>query len=57
MLSMAEKLAAPFPVVRVDMYNIDGRIYFGELTFTAVGALMNCYSEEFLLHTGQLIKL
>lgn len=57
MLSMAEKLAAPFPVVRVDMYNIDGRIYFGELTFTAVGALMNCYSDEFLLHTGQLIKL
>lgn len=57
MLSMAEKLAAPFPVVRVDLYNIAGQIYFGEMTFTAVGALMNCYSEEFLLHTGQLIQL
>lgn len=57
MLAMAEKLAAPFPVVRVDLYNIAGRIYFGEMTFTAVGALMNCYSDEFLLHTGQLIEL
>jgi len=57
MLAVAERLAAPFPVVRVDLYNIAGRIYFGEMTFTAVGALMNCYSEEFLLHTGRLIKL
>lgn len=33
MLSIAEKLSKDFPHVRVDLYNIDGRIYFGELTF------------------------
>lgn len=34
MLEVATKLAQPFPYVRVDLYNIDGRVYFGELTFT-----------------------
>lgn len=57
MLSMAEKLAAPFPVVRVDLYNIAGRILFGELTFTAVGGLMNCYTDAFLKMTGDMIRL
>lgn len=32
MLSLAEKLAAGFDYVRVDFYNIKGRIYFGEIT-------------------------
>ncbi|MBO2517320.1 MAG: carbonic anhydrase [Clostridiales bacterium] len=33
MLRIAETLAGDFPYVRVDMYNVDGKIYFGELTF------------------------
>ncbi len=33
MLSVAKKLAQPFDYVRVDLYNVDGRIYFGEMTF------------------------
>ena len=32
MLSLAEKLAVGFDYVRVDFYNIKGRIYFGEIT-------------------------
>lgn len=32
MLSLAEKLSQPFDFVRVDLYNINGKIYFGELT-------------------------
>ena len=35
MLSLAGKLSKGFPIVRVDLYNVDGRIYFGELTFTS----------------------
>ena len=30
----AEKLSKDFPFVRVDLYIVDGKIYFGELTFT-----------------------
>ena len=33
MLRVAEKLSKDFPYVRVDLYNVDGKIYFGELTF------------------------
>lgn len=34
MVKTAEDLSKPFPFVRVDLYNINGRIYFSELTFT-----------------------
>lgn len=33
MVEVAKKLAEPFSHVRVDLYNINGKIYFGELTF------------------------
>ena len=32
MLEIAEKLAALFDYVRVDLFNIDGQNYFSELT-------------------------
>lgn len=33
MLEIAENIGRHFPHVRVDLYNVAGRIYFGELTF------------------------
>lgn len=33
MVKVAEKLAEGFPFVRVDLYNVNGKIYFGEMTF------------------------
>ena len=33
MISIAEELSKGFPHVRVDLYDCDGKIYFGELTF------------------------
>lgn len=35
MKELSEKLAEGFNEVRVDFYEIDGKIYFGELTFTS----------------------
>lgn len=41
MIHMAETLSKPFPFVRVDLYNINGKIYFSEMTFTpAKGTLI-----------------
>ncbi len=41
MVKMAEDLCAPFPFVRCDLYEIDGKIYFSEMTFTpAKGTLI-----------------
>ena len=41
MCKIAEELCAPFPFVRCDFYEIDGKIYFSEFTFTpAKGTLI-----------------
>ena len=41
MVKIAESLGKEFPFVRVDLYNINGKIYFSELTFTpAKGTLI-----------------
>lgn len=57
MIEVAEILAKPFPCVRVDLYNIDGKIYFGELTFTSYGGLQDFYTDEFQLLAGSQIDL
>lgn len=57
MMFIAGKLSSGFPCVRVDLYNLDGRIYFGEMTFTSLGGLMNFYTEDFLLKCGEMIDL
>lgn len=38
-IEYAEKLSAAFPFVRVDLYIIGERIYFGELTFTPAAGM------------------
>ncbi|HBF68227.1 MAG TPA: hypothetical protein DDW20_02770 [Firmicutes bacterium] len=41
MVFLTESLAKNFPFVRVDLYNIEGKIYFSEMTFTpAKGTLI-----------------
>lgn len=57
MLKTAALLASEFPQVRVDLYNIEGKIYFGELTFTSLGGLMTYFSEEFQEIAGGMIDL
>lgn len=34
MIALSKILSADFPFVRVDLYDLEGRGYFGELTFT-----------------------
>jgi len=38
MRSLAEKLSAGIPFVRVDFFQVDGKVYFGEFTFFDWGA-------------------
>ena len=33
MFSIAKELSQEIPFVRIDLYNVDGIIYFGEMTF------------------------
>lgn len=57
MMSVAEKLSCDFPVVRVDLYEVDGKVCFGELTFTSLGGFMDYFSQDFLDMCGAIIKL
>lgn len=57
MIEVAEKLSEGMPCVRVDLYNINGAIYFGELTFTSTGGLMYAFTDEFQYIAGSIIKL
>ena len=53
LIELAEKLAVPFKFVRVDLYNIDGRIYFSELTFYPGGGFLPFSSKAFDEKMGQ----
>ena len=45
---IAETLSKDFEYVRVDLYEIEGRVLFGELTFTPVGCFEYDYRQEYL---------
>lgn len=57
MLNIASTLSQGFPEVRIDLYNIDGTIYFGEMTFTSDGGYNNFFTDTFLKELGTLIKI
>ena len=57
MFQYAEGLSKPFPFVRADFYNLDGKIIFGELTFTPSGGINSNWLEEMDLMFGSLLKL
>ena len=46
MIEVAKKLSEDFKYVRVDLYNVDGKIYFGELTFTHGAGLERFYPNK-----------
>ena len=52
MLEIAHQLSADFPFVRVDLYNIEGRIYFGELTFYPWTGYVQFTPDEFDIELG-----
>lgn len=57
MLACAADLSRPFPFVRVDFYEVDGKLIFGELTFTPAGGLDTRRLPETDMMFGDLLKL
>lgn len=57
MLEYASILTQGFPVVRMDMYEIDGHVYFGEMTFTPASGTNTFYTNEFLKILGDLCTI
>lgn len=52
MLQIAQILSEDFPFVRVDLYNVDGKIYFGELTFYPWTGYVQFTPDEFDFELG-----
>ena len=57
MMTVAADLSKGFPEVRVDFYEIDGRLYFGEMTFATLAGKINFYTPEYLKELGDHVKL
>ena len=57
MTEIANKLSEGFPFVRVDLYEVEGKVYFGEMTFTPATGLLFHFSEEFLLEQGKYCQI
>ena len=57
MLILAEKLAFQIPFVRVDFYEVHGRVYFGELTFFPGSGYEEFTPEEWDKKLGDWINL
>lgn len=57
MVEIARKLSADFRFVRVDLYELDGKVYFGELTFTPAHCVFPSFSERFIQEMGACLTL
>ena len=57
MRELAEKLSEGIPHLRVDFYEVDGKIYFGELTFSHWSGMVPFEPEEWDKTFGDWIKL
>lgn len=53
MLEAAAILSKGFPEVRVDFYIVDGRLYFGEMTFASLAGKMDFYTQDYLEELGR----
>ena len=57
MLEIAKKLSVGIPQVRIDLYNCNGQIYFGEITFFHWSGMTAFDPVEWDFKLGKMIKL
>lgn len=57
MKELAEKLSKGIPHVRVDFYEVNGKVYFGELTFFSLGGWAAFHPEKYDYLLGSYLQL
>lgn len=57
MLEVAKVLSADFDFVRVDLYEINANIMFGELTFSPACGVMEYYTDDFIAKWGEVLHV
>ena len=56
MIRVATILSQDFDFVRVDLYEYNDQVYFGELTFSPWGGIMYSYTDEAIKEYGALLR-
>ena len=57
MIHVAQQLSKGIPFVRVDLYNVDGHVYFGELTFFPASGLAKWTDKKWDKEIGEMLEL
>lgn len=57
MIDIVRTLSADFKFVRVDLYELDGKVYFGELTFTPAHCVFPYFTARFNRQMGAFLTL
>ena len=57
MLDAAQRLGRGFACARVDFYEVDGRVYFGEMTFTDSNGRTHFTPSSYDLELGSRLVL
>lgn len=57
MISLAEILSAGFPFIRVDFYDVNGHVLFGEFTFSPAGGMGAFTKPEIDFELGKMIDI
>ena len=57
MLRYAKEISSPFPFVRVDFYDIHGKLYVGEMTFSPLGCAIDYIIEDGLRQMGDWLDI
>ena len=57
MIEICKELSMGIPFVRVDLYNVHGQIYFGELTFYPASGFGSFRPNEWNNKLGDLLNL
>lgn len=57
MVEYAKKLAQPFKFVRVDFYEVSGKVYLGEMTFVPGAAMFHYKNRNDDVKVGNMLKL
>ena len=57
MMARARVIAKEFPLVRVDFYEEEGRVWFGEVTFTSAAGREVKLTQEMLSEIGNRVTM
>lgn len=57
MIEACKVFGKPYPFLRIDFYEVNGKPYFGELTFTPAAGTSHSFNQEYMNHLGDKIDI